>query len=533
MPVKKTYKNPFWMSSDIPERFFCGRAEETDMLCNLVINHNNVVLKAERRVGKSALLHHLMKDRRIKDNFDVYYIDIFKTENVEQFAGVFASGLFKGNISRPFSEKLTDVIRMFRIDIRFEDNGMPVPGIGLSQPPSDPKHSVDALFDLLETSGRRALVIFDEFQQIKEYPDRRFDALLRTRIQRMNDVQFIFSGSERRLLEHMFNTSTEPFYRSCTELDLQKIDKEAYVDYAERMFRDFGKEADRSSLEDLYDLFDGYTSYLNAVLNRAFASTPAGGECDRSVIEQSVSSTITAMDNDFHALYFGFNPDCRRFLSELSIRHGFTHILSADFLESTGLTASRVQSVRDHLVGDGLKNRYVFREARTGKYSIDNKMFDVWLRNFVGQSISFQLSEASRYAMRDPKSGLRKCFPSLSAMTPEQKKEFQQKGYLSAPFETERIDMSKISYVVQRGVDGTPWALPVDDCLALLAGIEALPIRKGVFHPLTDDEKRTLSQGSILLLEGKRFQFDLRSLTVKRRYLKELSAHAGQHPWPS
>lgn len=51
--------NPFWLTTDIPDRYFCDREKETEDIIRFLRNRNNVVLKADRRVGKTSLLHHI------------------------------------------------------------------------------------------------------------------------------------------------------------------------------------------------------------------------------------------------------------------------------------------------------------------------------------------------------------------------------------------------------------------------------------------------------------------------------------------
>jgi len=63
--------------------------------------------------------------------------------------------------------------------------------------------------------------MFDEFQQISQYPEKNMEHLLRTIIQSYPAIPFIFSGSSKHMLEPMFSAANRPFYQSancCTSI---------------------------------------------------------------------------------------------------------------------------------------------------------------------------------------------------------------------------------------------------------------------------------------------------------------------------
>ena len=513
--------NPFVLRPEIPDKFFCDRKNETDTLIDLLKNGNNVVLKAERRVGKSSLIHHVLGDPRITGVFKTYFIDIFNTENEAQFASCLANGLFKGNVEVPFREKLSTIASLFGIELGIDElSGLPKAKFAFNKPSGgNLKRGIDEMFDLLENEKSPAIVVFDEFQQIQTYPEKRLAALLRTRVQMLPHVGFVFSGSDRRMLDFMFNTSTEPFFRSCTDMELLKIPKDAYVSFSKRMFENSGRTVEVDAVNNLYDLLYGYTSFLHTVLNHAFMNTPKGKHCDRDVIIDSLAGCLHSKDIDFHKMYFDFSVPSRNFLKGIAFSRGTASIYSSDFLKMNSLDVSECQTAAKTLIGRGLEDRHVVRDPRTGIYSLDNKFFEIWIRNFKGQSLSEQLRLASDFARRDPREGLRKDFPDLSLLTLEERTQFEKFGKVLHPFNTESIDRTPVSYLVAKGNDGTPWALPVEDCMALMSGIESVPIKKGVVHSLTPQDKSILSSGSILEIEGKKFHFDLNSMQIKRYYV--------------
>ena len=71
MPPRSLYfTNPFVMNPDIPDIYFCDRETETAWLISTIINGNNAVLTAERRMGKSSLLKHVLRQKEITNDYN-------------------------------------------------------------------------------------------------------------------------------------------------------------------------------------------------------------------------------------------------------------------------------------------------------------------------------------------------------------------------------------------------------------------------------------------------------------------------------
>ena len=107
----------------------------------------------------------------------------------------------------------------------------------------------------------------DEFQQIAEYPDKNVLELLRTYVQKCKHTWFIFAGSDRRMMEKLFNNLSEPFYMSCSPLYLDAIQYENYLAFARQHFEAAGKSLQEESFKQVYELFDGHTWYVQRLMN--------------------------------------------------------------------------------------------------------------------------------------------------------------------------------------------------------------------------------------------------------------------------
>ncbi len=97
------------------------------------------------------------------------------------------------------------------------------------------------------------------------------EALLRTQIQGLKNVKFIFSGSNRHLLTQMFQLSSRPFFSSTQNLYLDKIGRKDYSDFIRNKFSDSGMKINEEAIEFVLDFTLQHTYYSQALCNRIFA----------------------------------------------------------------------------------------------------------------------------------------------------------------------------------------------------------------------------------------------------------------------
>ena len=144
------------------------------------------------------------------------------------------------------------------------------------------------IFDYLRQSGRECYLAIDEFQQIMEYPEKGVEGLLRSYIQFLPNVHFIFSGSKKHLMEYIFFSIKRPFYQSTQKLFLDKILRDNHLkeyDEYELLMLAMGrcaqddyylvpideKELPEEIFDKVYTWVDGHTWYVQYLLNRLFA----------------------------------------------------------------------------------------------------------------------------------------------------------------------------------------------------------------------------------------------------------------------
>ena len=287
-------KNPFVITGKIPEAYFCDRRTESQKMIRALTNGDNICLMSPRRMGKSKLIQFCYDKPELGETYYTFYIDILHTSSLAEFTYVFGQKVF--DTLRSNSEKMlrTFVQGLKSLNAKFgfdAGSNMPTFSIELGDIVR-PEYTLGEIFACLEEADRPCIVAFDEFQQICKYPEKNIEALLRSHIQHLSNVNFIFAGSERHLISEMFLSSAKPFYNSTRQLELYPILPEEYIPFVCKWFRAFDKKIGENEVERVYQLFEGNTYCMQRTFHEAFINTSSGETCTQEIIRRSIADII-------------------------------------------------------------------------------------------------------------------------------------------------------------------------------------------------------------------------------------------------
>jgi hypothetical protein len=328
-------------------------------------------------MGKSGLLHHLFQRPDLRKNYYTFFVDIYETASLEEFIQKMGREIV-GKLAhrgldpvRKFLMSLSSLRGVFSMD---PASGMPVFSVGIGEI-SAPETTLEEIFAFLEKADKPCIVAIDEFQRIADYEQKNVEAILRSRIQRLRNTTFIFAGSERTILAQMFGSAARPFYQSSATMILEAIDPEKYADFATRLFNDYGKMITRTSVEILYDALQGYTYFLQRVLNHAFSLLPDDLVCDQEFLLACLDEILTDNSANYQEILSSLTVSQRALLAAVALDGTATNITSAEFVRKHGLvSASSVQSAARSL----LKRQLLTRSPRK-EYYLDDKFLERWL----------------------------------------------------------------------------------------------------------------------------------------------------------
>ena len=370
--------NPFVIGKYVDKDYFCDREKESEMLVHHIVNGRNVAIMSERRLGKTGLIEHVFANG-LPDGYEPFLIDIYTCRNLREMVYLLATEVFK-KIGRKQSmtERLLQTVRSLKTTISYDAvTGFPEIGFGLGEI-QQPEVTLDEVLDYLESSDAVCIVAVDEFQKITSFEEKNVEALLRTKIQHLKKTQFVFAGSERHLLEGIFNNPLRPFYNSVVFMQLQPIEKGVYVNFCQQLFHKYGKSVSPALVERLYECFQGITWYLQLSMNEAFTMVERGGHVGEEAYGQILNHLVDSKRFTFEDRYASLTEKQKMVL--LAIASEFPNqptLTSQEFISTYGLkTASSVQTAVKGLVEKGIlsDNHGVRRPT--------DLLFMLWLKNF-------------------------------------------------------------------------------------------------------------------------------------------------------
>lgn len=273
MVNRETVFNPFSITSYMGPEYFCDRDEETKELAGALVNGRNVTLISPRRVGKTGLIQHFFRSLNPKE-VQCFYVDLYSTSNLQEFTKLFAQEVLTKRIT-PFSEQVWSEITHFFGALRPVFGADPISGMPqctIDIQPQREEWTLQQIFAYLEKSTTPCYVAFYEFQTIAEYQGVKMEAILRTYIQQLHNVHFIFSGSKKHIMTEMFSSAKRPFYRSTQMMHIDVIDEKVYYAFATKHLSAHGQNMSADTFHDLYALVNGYTWNIQSLLNRLYQS---------------------------------------------------------------------------------------------------------------------------------------------------------------------------------------------------------------------------------------------------------------------
>lgn len=372
-------ENPFIIEGYVSEKYFCDRTKETQLLGEHIANGRNVVLIAKRRMGKSGLIHNLFCKKEISETYHTFYIDLYETKNMDELVFEMAKNILSvlKTKGRKAWESFLSIMVSLQHTITFNSDGMPVWSLKIG----DIKHpdtTLDEIFLYLNTSSTPCIVALDEFQVIAEYPDKKVEAALRTRIQNCHNARFIYSGSYLHTMTQMFVSPSRPFYNSCVIMGLDPIDKDIYFDFANNHFANNAQSISSEAFSYLYDKFNGVTWYIQYVLNILYSLRTDEITFSKENVERAVMEILKRNNFVYSSLLFMMTSKQKQLLYAIATEGAVTGIMAKDFLHKYSLSSSTVQTALKALTERDLITRT--DDARNA-YIIYDKFFSLWLKS--------------------------------------------------------------------------------------------------------------------------------------------------------
>ena len=373
-------ENPFYITGIIPEPYFCDRDKETEWFIRTLENKAHILLTSPRRMGKTQLIRHVFEQPSIKDNCYTFYTDIYPTTSLHELVLFLSKEIYsvlvpKGkSVVDKFLAGLHSLAGSFGYDPM---TGNPTFDIKLGDIHT-PELTLEEIFRYLEQADKPCVFAIDEFQQISQYPEKNVEATLRSHIQKMSNCLFIYAGSNRHILENMFNSAAKPFYNSASQIYLDSIPKDVYTAFADEQLAKVGRKILPEALSLAYDLFEGHTYYVHNVLHNAFAYLNSDKVIDKLDINMILSDILEEKGHSFASVMNQLNYQQKETLIAIAKEGKANGVTSVAFIKKHALKSpSSVQ----YAISTLLEKQLLTYEnvERTKTYSVSDRFLEMWI----------------------------------------------------------------------------------------------------------------------------------------------------------
>ena len=367
--------NPFVVYGYKGPEYFCDRVAESNKICSALRNERNVTLVSPRRMGKTGLIHHVFNKMVTEDKeCKCFYIDIFATKNIEQFVQTLGSAVIGklDSFSQSALRKIQEFFSAWRPAVTFDQlTGLPTVTLDIKQ--NEGNESLKQIFEYMKMSGKRCYIAIDEFQQIQNYSERGLEALLRSYIQFLPNVYFIFSGSHQHMMEEMFLSANRPFFQSSMVMSLGCIDFEEYMQFANRMIEGQNRTIGQETFQRIYDFAGGITWYVQAILHGIYEHPDR--IVDKTLVDDVVKELVEEQSATFQNYCAWLTDNQYVLLKAIAYEKSVKSPLAQQFIHTHHLPAT--SSVKTAL--RTLEDKMLVSRSANDGYSVSDKLFALWL----------------------------------------------------------------------------------------------------------------------------------------------------------
>lgn len=372
--MKASVINPFVISGYISPEFFCDREDESERIIKAIRSGRNLTLISLRRMGKTGLLKHVKHKLESKSKtWSVIYADLLPTMNGNDLLTTISNALIRaGKNEKNFLEKMLSALSALRPSLTI-DQFTGQPSLELKAESSAMMQTgLDQILDLINGINRNLVFMFDEFQQISNYPEKNIEHVLRTIIQSYPAVHFIFSGSSRHMLENMFMSAGKPFYRSTELMYLERIDPSEYRKFIINNFEKEGTTIDNEAIKLIFEWTRLHTWYVQYVCNKLFESGEK--EVNSTVVNKTFLQILTESEPEYINYRNLTTVQQFKLLKALASEKGVEMPTSGKFINKYDLTSP--SSVKTSLKSLSEKEMIM---NENGRWLVYDVFFSRWL----------------------------------------------------------------------------------------------------------------------------------------------------------
>ena len=352
---------------------FCSRPELARQMCRYVEAGQNFVIQGDRRMGKTSLVSETLSRMR---GWKVIYADFMGVKSVTDVCNRVADALARFDADDNLFRKTLSFLAHLRPVATF-DPMTSIPTISVDAAATKYPESVNVIISAIEkhAKGRKVCVVFDEFQDILDLKSGdQVLALMRSKIQFLGDIPFVFLGSSRKDMLQIFMSPKSPFFKSALLFDVPAIPDDVFYRFVCKRFAIGGRTITREMFGRVLDFVNRTTGDVQEMCDALWHISEKGEALDETSFETALR-LIFARESAGYATMVKQLTDIQLRVLKALAELGGAHPLSAEFLSRARI--STPTSVKRSLTA--LYNAEIIY-GPANEYRFLNPFFREWIR---------------------------------------------------------------------------------------------------------------------------------------------------------
>ncbi len=347
---------------------FCNRKNELSYLINNIGLSRPTLIMSPRRYGKTSLA--LRAFELSKATYT--HIDFYKELDANDIAQSIINGV--GDLLGKIEGRPKQLLRLaadFFSDLQVNFS---LGSLGVTVELSDRKKPAEKIQNVLKKLHKflvkrkvKIVLFIDEFQRLADIEGAEaIEAAIRHEAQISKNITYLFSGSNRHLIEDMFFDSKRPFYKLCDTIRLDRISEEHYSRYIQQASKKrWKKQLEKEVIDAVLELTECHPYYVNLLCFRVFLNEFPNEKSVISNWKRCVDEGRSQIEREIDFL----SLNQKKLIIGMS-RFGPTkHPTSKDFLRNLGVSSTSVSLALTTLINKD----YIYQD-QLGYYKLLDPM---------------------------------------------------------------------------------------------------------------------------------------------------------------